>query len=392
MSLRMVGRKHVFVDESGDPNLQIQRPGVSSYFVVSAVIVDGSVLEEEQDKVRRIVGRYFPGGELKSSRIGNNIARRTKILKELSVVNFKHYSQVIDKSQIYYDSGLAFRRSFIKYINRTIYGHLFEAFADIHLLADEHGKSDFMIGFADYLKKKLPPTLFETATFAFADSKHVPFLQVADVLAGTISRAYLGKDPISVLESTRKNTIIIDEWPPRIPRPTNLENLDEAKKLDFLLRNYAYDYSSNFVEANATSKTLDVQAQVAAVRYLLYHFRSVDPEAYVPTSSLRDHLEELGFPMSERALRNRIIGKLREEGVIIASSQYGIKIPFSVRELREFVSRVSSQVTPYVSQLSRCRKQFLLATEGKLDIVSKDIFPELHGYLKQSMLDAHANQ
>jgi hypothetical protein len=387
-----IGSKHVFADESGDPNLELDKAGVSTYFVVTAVIVDSSVLEEEQNRLQNIIDRYFPGGELKSSKIGGNIARRIRILTELSDIKFKHYSQVIDKSQIYYDSGLAFRRSFIKYINRAIYGHLFEAFTDIHLVADEHGKSDFMKGFAAYLRKRLPPRLFETATFEFADSKKHPFLQVADVIAGTISRAYLEKDPISVLESIRSNTIIIDEWPPRIPGPSRIDNLDELKKLDYLVRNYAYSYASDFVQTNSSSRTTDIQAQVAAVRYLLYHFRTIDPEEYVTTRLIRDHLKELGFPMSERALRSSVIGKLREEGVIIASSPFGIKIPYSVKEIRDFVARVNSQVTPYIGRLSKCRKQFLLATEGRLDIVSKQEFPELHSYIEKSRIENRENK
>lgn len=387
MSFFEIGHKHVFVDESGDPNLSTTKAGVSEYFVVTAVIVDGAVLSEEEHKAQNIIRRYFPGGELKSSKIGRSAIRRRKILKEISGLDFKHYSQVIDKSQVRSDSGLAFRRSFIKYVNRTVYRQLFQAFTDIHLIADEHGKTEFMQGFADYLKRKLPPALFETATVEFGDSRRFPFLQVADVIAGSISRAYLGKDPMSILEHIRSKTIIIDEWPPRLPRPTNLSQVDEPEKVNLLVRNHSYRYASNFVDMYATSQNPHVQAQVAAVRYLLYHFRSIDPEEYVPTSLIQDHLQDMGSPMSERMLRSRVIGKLREDGVVIASSHRGIKIPYSVEDLMRFVARVNAEVTPYVGRLSRCRKQFLIATEGKLDIVPEREFPELHRYVQQDTVD-----
>ncbi len=378
MSAIPIGSRSIFVDESGDPNLNILKPGVSEYFVLCAVIVDSSKLASLENEVNRIIYKYFPKGQLKSSKIGSNVARRNRILTDISKLDFKHYSQVIDKGRILSDSGLRYRRSFVKYINRVLYENLFKAFTELHVFADQFGRSDFMQGFSDYLQRKLQRGLFENHTFSYAPSENYPFIQVADVIAGSILRCYSGKDDMSVLDPIRSNTIIIDEWPPFIPEPIGLEQLPREKQFDFLIRRHAVLQVERFIDENASNNDAYVQAQVAGARYLLYHFRSIDPTEYVTTETLRRHLIELGYPISIRSVRSRVISPLRRQGVFIASSGKGIKIPLSVADLRRYVQNVDSQVVPYIKCLSICREHFLLATEKTLDIVGQDEFPQLH--------------
>ena len=378
MSAIPIGSRHIFVDESGDPNLDINNPGVSGYFVLCAVIVDSIKLGALEEEARAIIYRYFPKGELKSSKIGSNTCRRQRVLNDISHLDFKHYSQVIDKGKILTGSGLQYRRSFVKYVNRALYENLFKAFTELHVFADQFGTSDFMKGFSDYLLRKLQRGLFENHTFTYASSAIHPLIQVADVIAGSILRCYSGKDDMSILDPIRSNTIIIDEWPPYIPEPIGLDQLPREKQFDFLIRRHAVLQTERFIEKNSSSNDPNVLAQVAGARYLLYHFRSVDPTEYVTTETLRRHLKELGFPLSIRSVRSKVISSLRREGVFIASSGKGIKIPLSVADLRRYVQNVDSQVVPYIKCLSVCREHFLLATEANLDIVGSDEFPELH--------------
>jgi hypothetical protein len=373
--------RHVFVDESGDPSLEVDREGVSEYFVLTAIILDSSDVEVEEEKARRIAAKYFPKGEIKSSKIGGNQSRRSQIIREVAKLRFRHFSQVIDKSRILEDSGLRFRRSFVKFINRILYKNLFQSFSDLQVIADEHGRSDFMEGFPSYLERRLPQRLFETWTFDFANSGSQPLLQIADLIAGSISRCYAGLDPMTILEPIRSHTLIIDEWPPRFPEPMGLDELGELEKHNFIVRHVALEKAEQFIDSRSLSEDRDEMAQVAAARYLLYHFRSIDPEEYIPTAVLHEHLENLGFTMSVRVLRASVIGRLRDESVFIASTRKGIKIPYSASDLIDFVSTVNTQVVPYLKRLEICRKQFLIATNGSLDVVTQKQFPDLARYL-----------
>ena len=382
MSLIKIGSKHIFVDESGDPNLRTDLAGASEYFVLTAVIVDTEAVPDGEAKVREIIDRFFPKGELKSSRIGNKRNRRKQILETFADIEFKHYSLVIDKSKIFSDSALRFRRTFVKFINRSLYSRLVESFTQIHVFADAHGKSDFMTGFGDYLDRRLPRGLFENSSFQYADSRSHPFIQVADVLAGTILRAYSSRDPLDTLNPIRTQTILIDEWPPRVPFAGLITDLPEDERLNHIIRTNAVRNAESFIEENSPARDTETDAQVAAIQYMLYHFRSIDPEEYLTTRRMHQHLEDLGFNLPMRAVRERVIGRLRDHGVVIASGRSGIKLPYSVVDLYAFAEMVGSIVVPYLKRLQTARKQFLLATGGKLDIVAPERQPDLNSFLE----------
>jgi len=383
MPLIPIGSRHVFIDESGDPSPVDSSAGTSDYFVLSAVIVESDDVPEGEAAVRQIVDRYFPKGELKSSRIGNNSKRRREILQAISKLKFKHYSHVIDKTRIFKDSPLKYRRTFVKFINRSMYLRLFESFSDLHVIVDQHGTSEFMAGFAEYLDRRLPRRLFETSSFGFGDSRAVPFIQVADVIAGSILRAYSGREDHSVLDPIRAHTILVNEWPPRVPKPEGFENLPDSEQLDFVVRENAVRHAESFVDSNYRRGDDDTTAQVAAMQYLLYHYRSVDPEEYLPTARMHEYLLNLGFELSLRAVRERIIGRLRDHGVVIASGRSGIKLPYCVDDLHAYAEMVGSIVVPYLRRLERARSHYLLATEGELDIVEEDRQADLHQFLKR---------
>ncbi|MGD9486396.1 MAG: DUF3800 domain-containing protein [Calditrichaceae bacterium] len=369
--------RHVFIDESGDPYLDVEKPGVSSFFVLSAVIVPSEDLDPLIKRAREIINVHFNQGEMKSSSVGKNHTRRKNILSSMATVPFKHYSQVIDKSEILTDSGLSYKKSFVKFINRTMYQRLFKTFPYLHVIADEHGTSDFMNEFGRYIQRRIPNTLFETSSFQFGNSKEHPLIQFSDMVAGSIARVYSGKDSIEILEPLRNNTIIIDEWPPKFPVLISDDQNEIEFKYSHMVREQAVSLAKNFIDQHSNEDEFELQAQVAAVRYLLYHFRSVDPQEYIPTPLLHLHLSQLGYDMSIRKLRSQIIGKLRDQSVFIVSSSKGIKIPYNVSELKKFAKQVDDRVKPYLHRLEIIRNHYLLRSEGELDIVDNNELPNL---------------
>jgi len=382
MPLIPIGSRHVFVDESGDPNIKTDLSGASEYFVLTAVIVDSKLIEKGEALIRQVIQRFFPGGEIKSSRIGNNIRRRRQILEAFSGIEFKHYSNVIDKSKILSESHLRFSKTFVKFMNRVLYSRLVKSFENLHVIADEQGTSAFMRGFRDYLERRLSQRWFEKSSFRFADSRARPFIQVADIIAGTIHRAYNGRDPLEILEPIRDKTILIDEWPPRVPISESIEDLGKEEHLDYIVRRNAVSNAKDFVEENSPPANDKTAAQVAAVQYLLYHFRSIDPEEYITTKRMHHHLQDLGFDLPLRAVRETVIGRLRDHGIVIASSRSGIKLAYCVKDLHAFAEMVGSIVVPYLKRLLRARNHILLTTEGQLDIVSRDKQPDLANFLE----------
>ena len=95
------------------------------------------------------------------------------------------------------------------------------------------------------------------------------------------------------------------------------------------------------------------------MQYLLYRFMNNDTRGYIYTSELKERLEYTGLgKIPDSTFRMRIIGKLRDKGVIIASSQKGYKIPSKQSELYDYINHDAKIVIPMLSRLKKCRDMF----------------------------------
>lgn len=124
--------------------------------------------------------------------------------------------------------------------------------------------------------------------------------------------------------------------------------------------------------------------KVRAVEYLLAHYYSNSEETYVYTKEIMEALLKERGEMSEYYFRSKIVGELRDNEVIIASSSKGLKIPTTVADLDRYVEDNVKKIMPMVDRLSRARNQISTATLGKLDILKAE--PEVQGmmdYLEQ---------
>ena len=105
--------QYVYVDESGNPNLDLNKTGVSRFYVVAAVLADAHRKDDLIQKVDYIRTSYFGKGEIKSSGVGNNLERRRRILSDLVATGIRFCALVTDKSQIDPTSGLQYNLLFI---------------------------------------------------------------------------------------------------------------------------------------------------------------------------------------------------------------------------------------------------------------------------------------
>src|SRR5688500_4570627 len=103
-------RLHVFVDESGDEHLHIDR-GASPKYVLAAVCVQEENLDNFTEAANLVRRFYFQNGEIKSSKVGDNAKRRKLILEKLSPLSFWGLAYIVSKERVNPDSGLRFARS-----------------------------------------------------------------------------------------------------------------------------------------------------------------------------------------------------------------------------------------------------------------------------------------
>lgn len=183
-----------FVDEYGGAHLATQKQGVTAYFIVTAILVSENlaIVRERAERIRR---DFFQTGEMKSSGVGGNDVRRLSILRRICELPIKTFTIAVDKREISKSSGLAYKPSFFKHVNRKVYSRIYDVYEHVRLVADEHGTEAFMQDFEKYIDRHvgLREDLFLERTFRFSRSNDEVLLQVADMLSGSLARSI---DPV----------------------------------------------------------------------------------------------------------------------------------------------------------------------------------------------------
>jgi hypothetical protein len=152
-----------FIDEYGNPNLETDIKDVSSFFIVSAVILDVTALAEVRTALEVVRRNHFQTGELKSRKLRGDRGRWLSVLSDLSPIPFRFAGFVADKRRIEKDSGLQWKQSFYKNLCGRLYGKLMRAFPALRIQADRYGDDKFKQGFAKYIQKKITAPRFSTA-------------------------------------------------------------------------------------------------------------------------------------------------------------------------------------------------------------------------------------
>lgn len=371
-----------FVDEHGDPQLDTGKEGVSSHFVVAAITVEPAEFNELYAHVDTIRSRHFQTGEIKSSKVGGNWARRDRVLGDLLALSFRFHLLVIHKDRIRADSGLRYKRSFLKYIHGALYQRLYAAIPDLRVIADEHGSREFMLGFQDYVRRRHIPDLFKDAEIRFEKSKAQPLIQLADFLAGSVGHSLRAGSEVPVdhllRRFGRKLTTFV-EWPP-LARPFYSSAADSDRALDDLVREYGLNRAASFINSNEDTEDFAVRCQVEVLRDLHFHCQFISERDYVSTRRLRDViLSTTGRSVGEHFFRTKVIARLRDEGVLVASSPAGYKIPVSAADMHRFVEQADQMIGPLLTRLNAARDALATASNGRLDILDR---PE-HQHLRR---------
>lgn len=367
---------HIYVDESGNTNLSDSNVDLDHYVIV-ALLLENSRLEEYESLAKNIVDKHAPGGELKSSSIGSNKSRRTTILTEIAQSGFNYYALVVDKSKIWRDSGLRYKSVFYKFLHRMFYSRIKRNFSDIRIVADQYGSSDFMQGFKDYIFEF--NNLFNTVEFTPSQENHL--LQIADMISGSIRRVYNQNDDIEVLQFIKYSSSPVEEWPPKVIDKIPLEELSENEQYDKLIRVVSINLARKFVEENLGSDDFEKHTQALALRYLILKYFE-NPFEYVYRIEIANYLTLVtGETFNEHSLSAKVISKVRDSNVIISSSEKGVKIPHNYQDILTWINRVNTLVVPYLQRVDNARDELLIASKSKLDILDTSKFPELKSYL-----------
>lgn len=182
---------YAFTDESGSFGWELDNENTSTHFIITAIIVRESDVDAVRTAVADIRDRYFPKGEIKSSKIGKKHNRRKKILEETLDIPYRIFAVVVDKKLLKDSRGLRFKPPFYKFMNNIVHKELRAAFKNLVVVADEIGGSDYMQSFCKYVEEHSEiPNLYGESEFSFENSKAEVVVQLADLISGTLSFLY----------------------------------------------------------------------------------------------------------------------------------------------------------------------------------------------------------
>lgn len=365
-------RLHVFVDEYGDPNLDLSKEGVSSAYIVAAVCIKEIDLEDAATLANDIRARHFQQGEMKSSSVGANDGRRIALLRDLSRLPGFVISYCARKQAIPPGTGLDFKKSFMKFFAKRLYDRVIRCGEDFRVLMDAHGYAAFQEELQRHFDRAYRRDLFAKPTFSSADSKEHALLQVADLYAGSLARIYDAKklsERRNELREVLRNDVSITLWPEgRVETLPPLEaHLDEN---DELIRRYcARRAEAHLAKIDSFSPDANERGQAAFLDALISHHTLGEPGSFLSTQALRHEVSSaVGEPISAHRLRSAIVAKLRDADVIISSCPKGYRLPASAADMREFAIFANSIVPPMVARLGRAQRGIREATFGNVDI------------------------
>lgn len=369
-------RIFAFVDEYGDPNLNIEKDGTTQYFICTAVILTEGNLKSADEIIKGVREKYFSGAEIKSSS-ASNAERRLKILAALAEIDFKYIALVVDKEKIWRDSGFQYKKTFYKQIHKRLYSLLNDLGVGLKITADQMGHKEFMDGFKAYIAKNVLPTLFNDCQFEFGDSKSINFLQLADFITGTLGHSFDPKKKTkfspSLREALRSKELSVDAWP-MFFKETAASTYPMLSRHDPFIEKVSYGQARKFIERYGDSLDDKRAAQLDALMFLVYgKWGGSDdsvPEHY-HTGRIIKHLTALGHEeMNEQDFRRNVIGPLRDEGILISANKNGYMLATTLEEVEDFLKHGEMILFPMINRIDTAAKTIKLFTSGSCDILS----------------------
>jgi hypothetical protein len=377
-----------FSDEFGNNSFDFETQG--THFIVATIICKNENLETIETGIDEIRRKHnFQTGEIKSSGVAGNHARRKRILQDIAKLDVSIYAVIVDKTKLF-GRGFEFKKSFYKYLNNLLYKELFRTFPRLELYVDEHGSNEFMREFKKYVQKNHLRTLFSGLEFNILDSKKNTFIQLADFIAGTLGYIFdesKKSEHSQEFEEILKPIISSLNFFPKGYSFQEYSDTNTDETFDPIIAELCYLRIQDFLERESGTDQQKTD-QINFLKLLLLLQRAHIKNKYISTAEIFSHLNQSRQEkLTEEYFRTKIVGSLRDRGILIASSRSGYKIPTTSKDLYSFINHGKRIILPMINRLSQARNAIKLATGNDLDILNN---PEFR--LLRKLIDDYQNE
>lgn len=180
----------VFIDESGDPGLKLDK-GASKFFVVALVVFEDNDEAVACDQRIELLKRELGWTANSEFHFRNNSDKvRETFLKAVSPYNFFYYGIVLNKNpKKLWGEGFKDKMSFYKYASGLVFENAKERLMNANVVIDKSGSMDFRYQLASYLKRKMNTFDKRICKVKMQRSDGNNLLQLADYIAGVVNRS-----------------------------------------------------------------------------------------------------------------------------------------------------------------------------------------------------------
>lgn len=370
-----------YIDECGNFGFDFAKEGVSTHYIVCAVVVNNENMLEIEKKIAELRRNNFGGGEMKSSLIGNNHSRRAKILTELLLLDFSLIILIADKQTFYKDSPLTeYKRSFVKFLHQKLYESMYVTYPKLKIIEDEYGTSEFQKGYRKYICENRPTlNLFNDYDFDYIDSRNSNMVQIADIVAGSVMQHIIDAEAPDILKIfSGKIRDIINFPKPFIPY---VAGADADSVFDKQIYTLANQCATNYINSNKNSDEEEIRLRILFLKKLLFTANNISESMYIYSGEITRLLSNVsGQRITRDYLYRRIVAPLRDAGMLIASCAHGYKIPTCVNDIYTYINQTSGIVVPMLSRIEKCRTLIKKQTDGALDILNDPALTKFKRY------------
>ena len=371
-----------YIDEFGAYGFDFDKENVSTHFIVTASIVNERDHKSVVESVENIRKKYFQSGEIKSSRVGNNHKRREIILKQILSLPIRFIVLVVDKTQIIETGGLSKSKSvFYKFLNEHLYHTLRNSYSHIDIIVDEMGGNEYQLSFRNYVERQTKAkqlSLFDESSFAIDNSKNNLLVQVSDFISGSLAYSYDLKK-IKLADGHNYRNLIASKINMVKLFPMCFEEmLEDVKSLtdgedDPVVMGICNRKANAILQELNGKEDESSKMQYLILNYLLFRFTNNLTRGYISTIELKNFLKANGYKMmADQTFRNKVIGKLRDKGAIIASCSKGYRIPKSKKDIENYINHDKCVILPMISRLKKCYEGVLTGSNGDIDLLREE--------------------
>ncbi len=373
---------HAFIDESGDPHFS---SGASDTFLICATLIREGDISEIEDKLKALLEKYnLP--ELKSNRIKDD-RKRYEMLNQIaswsvSIVTIHVKKDDFDKTAQWF----RYHPTFYKYIERLLVSEVVRIYGNVDLTFDTFGDSKYRESFVKYIEsvvaKKSQVDLF-APEIQMRSPKSEILVQLSDLMGGSIRKYYNDelKDVKNILDPIWKGSLVVGEPDWMKMKASDVSNV--GQQIDDEILNVALESVNQFLEENKRNEERAVACET--LDYLKGTLLYEDPNKYCYRDEIKDWLNYRGYSdYSAEKVSREVISLLREEGVMLVSSSEGIKIPCSMKDVKDHYLFILGQTIPSLKRLKKMHQvisaRFSSDAIGFIDGETSRILNDLNEY------------